>query len=242
MLIYCRRFLLPGLFVFLPPLQAFAQQAASEVAVPLVMFPGTLLRLKVDGTSIPKHVGELVHARLAQPVYAFDNELLPEGASVTGRIVGFDEVSRMHRFESMLGGHFGSFKRPEVEFDTISTAGEASRRIITDTIPSNGEFAEMRVSGGRKRGVIRSAASRAKQEIQTRIDRARNFVRSRHKTRVLRDAALDLLPYRPAMIADGSTFDAVLITPENFGTEQVPADKLLKLGQNTPGEIGRAHV
>jgi len=216
------------------PFQAFAQQSTSPVTVPLVVSPGTALRLQVDSTIFPKSIGDPVHARLTQPVFAFDKEVLPAGTAVVGHIVGFDQPSRMQRLQSIVGGHFGSFKKPEVEFDTLLPANGASRPIETETTPSSGRVVEMRASTTQKRGIIGSTVAEAKEEIYTRINTAKTFLKSSRKKETLRDAALDLLPYHPAKIANGSTFDAVLSTPQNFGSEQVPAETILKLGQITP--------
>src|SRR5579859_7084374 len=113
---YMSKSLLPFTVIsLLLPFQAFAQLGTSQVTVPLVVSPGTALRLQVDNTSFPKHIGDTVHARLTQPVFAFDKEVLPAGTAVIGHIVGFDEASRMQRLQSIVGGHFGSFKKPEVE-------------------------------------------------------------------------------------------------------------------------------
>lgn len=177
-----------------------------------------------------------MHARLVQPVYAFDKEVLPAGTVATGRIVGFGETSRFQRLQSMVGGHFGSFKKPEVRFDTLLPLGEPPRAIVTETTPSNGHIVEMRASGKQKRGMVGSAVARGKQEVQTQLNTAKSFLKSEHKKRLLRDAALDLLPYQPARISSGSQFDAVLSTAQNFGSEAVPAETLLKLGQITPEE------
>jgi hypothetical protein len=236
MLVMNRRrvLLLASLLSLALPLATSAQQDASRVVVPLLVPPGTPLRVQVDSTSFPKRVGDVVHAKLTQPIYAFDKEVVPAGTPVTGRIVGFSEASRMQRFQSILGGHFGSFEKPEVKFDTLLPAGEPPRPIATETAPSNGQIVEMRAGTAQKHGMIGSAVSKGKQEIQTQIKTAKSFLKSEHKTEVLRDAALNFLPYQPARITNGSTFDAVLSTPQNFGSEQVPAGELLKLGQSTP--------
>ena len=223
-----------SLIVLLLPFQAFGQQSPSQVTVPLEVSPGTALRLQVDSTSFPKNIGDPVHARLTHPVFAFDKEVLPAGTVVIGHIVGFDEPSRMQRLQSIVGGHLGSFKKPEVEFDTLVPASGPSRPIATETAPSSGRVVEMRASATQKRGIIGSTVAQAKEEIHTRINTAKTFLKSPRKKETLRDAALDLLPYHPAKIANGSTFDAVLSTPQEFGSEQVPAETLLKLGQITP--------
>ena len=222
--------------LFVSTLFGLAQQAASEVDIPLIVPAGSPLRLRTDGTTFPKHVGDVVHARLTQPVFAFDREVLPSGTEAIGHIVAFSHPSRLLEVENMLSGHFGSFKKPEVQFDTLFEPGKAPRTIVTDTAPGSGQTVEMRAEAKSKHGVVGSAVARGKQEISTRWKALKDFFSSDNKTQIVRDAALGLLPYQPARITNGSQFDAVLITEQTFGSEKVPAAAVLQLGQTTPEE------
>jgi hypothetical protein len=76
--------------------------------------------------------------------------------------------------------------------------------------------------------------TRGKQEISTRWNEAKELLKADNKKVRARDAALALLPYQPPRIAGGSQFDAVLITPQTFGSEMVPAETILQLGKSTP--------
>src|SRR5580765_996909 len=124
--------------LFLSSLFGLAQQPASEVDIPLIVPAGSPLRLRTDGTTFPKHVGDVVRARLTQPVFAFDREVLPVGTEAIGHIVAFSRPSRLLEVENMLSGHFGSFEKPEVQFDTLLEPGKAPRTIVTDTAPGSG--------------------------------------------------------------------------------------------------------
>lgn len=217
-------------------IQSVAQQPPSEVDVPLVVPAGTPLRLRIDGTTFTKHVGDVVHARLTQPVFAFDREVLPTGTEAIGHIVAFSKPSALQQAGSMLSGHFGSFRKPEVQFDTLLEPGKAPRTIVTDTAPGSGQAVEMRAEGKRKQGVVGSAISRGKKEVNTRWNEAKGYLKAEHKKQLVRDAALALLPYQPARISSGSQFDAVLMTPQTFGSEKVPSAAIQQLGQTTPEE------
>ena len=220
----------------LSTIPGLAQQPASEVDVPLVVSAGSPLRVRTDSTTFPKHVGDVVHARLTQPVFAFDREVLPAGTEAIGHIVAFSRPSRLLEMESMLSGHFGSFQKPEVQFDTLLQPGKAPRTIVTDTAPGNGQTVELRAEGKSKHGVVGSAVARGKQEVSTRWKAVKDFLNSENKTQIVRDAALGLLPYQPSRITNGSQFDAVLMTEQTFGSEKVPAASVLQLGQTAPEE------
>jgi hypothetical protein len=217
---------------------SLGQAPAQQVQVPLVVPGGSVLRMRTKATTFPKQAGEVVHAQLTQPVFAFDREVLPAGTEVIGHVIAFRTPSRLRQIESMTSGHFGSFKKPEIQFDTVLQPGKAPRTIVTDTTPGNGQTVELRSAVGSKHGVIGSAVARGKQEISTRWKEAKDLAKADNKKERARDAAMALLPYQPSRIAGGSQFDAVLMTPQTFGSEMVPAETIMQLGQTTP-EDGR---
>src|SRR5258708_10758970 len=96
------------------------------------------------------------------------------------------------------------------------------------------QIVTLRSANTQKRGAVGTAVERGKQEIKTRLETAKAFLHNEHKRQVVRDAALGLLPYKPARVAGGSHFDAVLTVPQDFGTESVPVPQVLRLGQTTP--------
>src|SRR5688572_12498410 len=61
---------------------------------------------------------EVVHARLAESLYAFDREVVPSGAEVVGRITGFHKAGKWKRFFTMVGGDFTPLREPQVTFET----------------------------------------------------------------------------------------------------------------------------
>jgi type IV secretory pathway VirB10-like protein len=213
-----------------------AQTVAQEVEVPLVVSAGSVLRMRTEQTSFPKRAGDVVHAQLSRPVFAFDREVLPAGTEVVGHVISFSQSSRLRQAESMFSGHFGSFKKPEVQFDTVLQPGKAPRPIVTDTAPGNGQTVELRAESKSKHGILGSAVARGKQEISTRWKEAKDFLKAEDKRQRARDAAMGLLPYQPSRIISGSQFDAVLMTPQTFDTETVPAATILQLGQTAPEE------
>ena len=60
-----------------------------------------------------------VHGRIVEPVYAFDREVVPAGAEVSGHITGFKNAPRWMRITSMLGGNFTPLREPQLTFDTL---------------------------------------------------------------------------------------------------------------------------
>jgi hypothetical protein len=196
--------------LLLLPGSGFAQQTKSDVDIPLIVPAGTPLRLEIVHTCFPKQVGETVRARLAQPVFAFDREVLPAGTEATGHIIRFTEPSRLQRFESMLQGRFGSFKRPDVQLDTLSPDDGMPRAVLTHTAPNEA------------------------QEVKDRWNAVKHLLRGGQPTGQRCSSWYAAIP-APSKISNGSRFDAVLLTQENFGYEKVPAN-MLQLGVLIPQE------
>ena len=63
-----------------------------------------------------------MHARIVEPVYAFDREVIPAGTEVEGRIVGFQKVGKWKRISTMLGGDFTPLREPQITFQALSAS------------------------------------------------------------------------------------------------------------------------
>ena len=85
------------------------------VAYPQALLDTTVIALTVDQDfplqltlTEPLHFkqNESVRARIVEPVYAFDREVIPAGTEVEGRITGFQKVGKWKRISTMVGGDF----------------------------------------------------------------------------------------------------------------------------------------
>ncbi len=81
-----------------------------ERAVPLRVIVTDKVRFKKN---------QPVHARVVEPLYAFDREVLPSGTEVSGRISGFRNAPRWMRVTALLGGNFTPLREPQLSFDTL---------------------------------------------------------------------------------------------------------------------------
>jgi hypothetical protein len=218
----------------------FAFATASELKIPLVVPAGTPLRLEVEKTTFPKHVGDVVRARLAEPVYAFDKEVIPAGTEVVGHVTGFSEAPKSVRVQKILSGNFGSFRHPEVLFDTVLQKDGPPLKISASTESGSAQVVEMRATPSPNTGRgVNGAVTRAKLEANKEMAKVRDFLHSPDKMDVVRSAALAHSPYQPVKIDGRSRFDALLNAPQSFGSESVPADEISQLGKVAPqsGEL-----
>ncbi len=96
---------------------AFAQAVPAEAASPeqivLTLGKGVPLRVIVTGKLRFKQ-NQPVHARLVEPLFAFDREVVPAGTEVTGTIKSLDPVDRRRRVRAILGGDFTPLHDPKI--------------------------------------------------------------------------------------------------------------------------------
>src|SRR5688500_17702752 len=86
------------LFVLLVSLAGpvHAQTTLDLINVPLKVDEGFPLHVVLT-EKLRFKVDEPVYARLVEPVYAFDREVVPSGSEVVGRITGFEKIGKWKR-------------------------------------------------------------------------------------------------------------------------------------------------
>ena len=104
------------------PLHVYVRVFLLAVAGAQVSSAPQTVRLTVDsGRPIPVimterlrfKLNEPVHARVTEPVFAFDREVIPSGAEVRGRVVGFDRPSKWVRASALMSGNFTPLRTPK---------------------------------------------------------------------------------------------------------------------------------
>ena len=76
---------------------------AANSTVSLTVPAGTPLRLYVT-KRFPKRQGQAVTAKVIEPVYAFDREVIPAGTVVTGTVARTQPVKKSDRARAMVRG------------------------------------------------------------------------------------------------------------------------------------------
>jgi hypothetical protein len=84
---------------------------------------GTPLRIAVDSRARILRVGEVVHGRVAEPVYAFDEAVIPAGTVALGRVTRIDAVPGSKRALSYFNGDFSPPHHYDISFDTLVFPG-----------------------------------------------------------------------------------------------------------------------
>ena len=148
---------------------AFGQEAAParssapspSPAIALTVAKGTPLQVTLDREVRVRRVGQPVHGRIVQPIYAFDHLVVPVGAEVTGRITKIESVSGKHRTLAVLNADFTPARKIEVEFDDLVLADGKHMPLHTAVTPGPGQVIQFVAAGENgKKKTLKDAADR----------------------------------------------------------------------------------
>ncbi len=214
---------------------------AANATVRLSVPAGTPLRLYVT-KRFPKRQGQAVTAKVIEPVYAFDREVIPAGAVVTGMVALTQPVKKWERARAMMRGDFTPLKISLVEFGSLRLPdGRAMPLSTAATAGLNTIYFEHRKKQPKQppaadpnAGTRQKLEGRIKEQVNGRVERVTDMVHAPGKMERLGDFAMSKLPYHPQQVARGTRFDAELSRPLSFGAEPVPAEASAALGGDPP--------
>ncbi|HZT33746.1 MAG TPA: hypothetical protein VFA33_27900 [Bryobacteraceae bacterium] len=226
---------------------AFGQPggAGQPPTIPLLIPPGTPLRLYLT-RRISKRAGAPVEARLLEPLYAFDREVVPAGCQVIGRVSRVAPVTKSERAQAVLNGDFTPLHRAYFEFTELRLPD--GRRLLIHTDESTGldsivsrtpPKSQPQNPQGANGGVLGTGKQKVEDQIHAQIARAKSIpdvVRGPDKKERVADFLMSKLPYHPQYVRKGTRFDAELRAPLDFGKETVNRGALALLGTQPPGD------
>jgi hypothetical protein len=178
-----------------------------------------------------------VHARIVEPVYAFDREVLPSGTEILGRISGFRNAPRWMRVTAMLGGNFTPLREPQLSFDSLVLKDGKSLPI--QTAVSVGSDTVVRFAAGateQKKGRVAAATEAARQQIEGRKRAVIDAIKAPGKMERVKEKLWSLAPWHPQYLPAGSRFNAKLLSPIEFGEASIASSELSELGSEPPAD------
>lgn len=222
------------------PAESGASQGKPAAAVVRLEAPsGTVLKLALDKDVRIQHVGQPVHGKLIEPVYAFDKLVVPAGSELSGRVAAIERVRTKTRVLSALNADLSPYRKVSVSFDSLQMPDGSALELHTEaSTGSNGtlEFVSAPRAETTKNVATKEIAdlrAQAKQEWQT----AMHEVRDPGKLHRAERYALAELPYRPEYLDKGTAYDVQLTSPLEFGNEIVPAEELTRIGTPPPTAV-----
>jgi hypothetical protein len=238
----------------------FAASAVAETAadgsilgLSLNVPSGAALRLYLT-KRVSKRVGAPVQAKLMEPVFVFDREVIPAGTVAMGSVTRTQPVRKWQRATAILNGDFTPLRQAHVEFTTLRLPD--GRELSAHTLESIGLNSTYIEPSTKKKhpkaspqnpngGILGTTRQAAKDRISGAISaRSRGFgdiVRGPNKKEKLIDFLWSKTPYHPQYWRRGTRFDSPLRDPLEFGFASVKPGDLGALGtQPAPDSV--AHV
>jgi hypothetical protein len=197
-------------------------------------------------------LGAPIEAKVLESVFAFDREVIPAGALVSGEVSRLSPASKWTRIQAMLNGNFTPLRIAHVEFTDLKLPDGRSLPVPTlETEGLNSFFIEppkkapKHPPAAEHGGILGTAKHTAKEQIEAAIDARTHGIASILRGPNKRERMIDFLwgklPYHPQYLRRGVRFDAPLRDPLAFGAAQVPQEELGMLGTQPPA-ASRARV
>jgi hypothetical protein len=210
-------------------------------SIPLTVAAGTPLKVALDKEVRIRKVGQPIHGKTTEPIYAFDKLLVPAGSAVVGKIAEIDPVSKKVRTMEALNANFSPDRKVRIEFDELVLADgrhvpihalvEPGSTSVMSFVPASESKPGMMASG---KEAAKGKISQARQELKKRIADVKTQVHAPDKMHRLERYALAQSPYHPQYMDSGTGFNAGLLEPLTFGSEQLNAEMLTNIGTAPP--------
>jgi hypothetical protein len=223
--------------------------------------PGTIALEVPAGTPLPvvldkevriQKAGQPIHGKIAEPVYAFDKLVVPAGSEVTGSVTRIAGVSAVKRTYAALDANFSPSRDVEITFDQLVLPDGRRVPLHTQVSPASQGVLQFATSAesknqnkdGKQNAAVKLASekvSEKKQEINQEWETAKQQVTAPGKMHRLKRLAIAELPYHPQYFDAGTRFNAELLDPLNFGTEELTPEKVHMVG-TTPAAGSVIHA
>ncbi len=226
-----------------------ASAEAAPVMVPMSVAAGTPIKVALDAEVRVREAGQAIHGKTTEPVYAFDKLLIPVGTVVNGKVSAIDGVSKKVRTLEAMDGNFSPARSVHVQFDELVM--EDGRRVALQTVAAPAPDGVLRfVAANEKaeqKNKVEDAASKkvsaTRQEIRRQWSELQKQIHEPGKMHKLKRMAVAQLPVHPQYIDEGTSFNAELQRPLDFGTEAVKPEALINIGAPPPtGSVVHARL
>jgi len=221
-------------FLCAPPTSEVLAQQQPDSVILLNVPAGTTLRVAVDQKVRIAKTGQAVSAKVTDPVYAFDQAVIPAGSVVVGRVTNIDPVPAKKKVLAYVNGNFSPSRKYDLEFDSVILPGGERRAIATSVSPGIAQVVHLVAGGtkGKKQNAAQRAAEKAKQEAGSRVHDTLDEIKAPGKVHRLKEMLLAQSPYRRQYLEPGTKFYASLTEPLDFGRTTRTAEQLAQLGKS----------
>jgi hypothetical protein len=215
--------------------------AGSPGPIPLGVPEGTPLPVVLDKEVRIHKAGQPIRGKIAEPVYAFDKLVVPAGSEVTGSVTRIAGVSAVKRTMAALDANFSPTRDVAITFDQLVLPDGRRVPIHTQVSPAsqgvlqfataadtNDQVKEKKKNAAKK--LASDKVSEKKQEINREWEAAKEQITAPGKMHRLKRIVIAELPFHPQYFDAGMRFNAELLDPLNFGSEELTFEKIEMVG------------
>jgi hypothetical protein len=213
---------------------------APLVTVPMSVPAGTPIKVALDSEVRIRDAGQSIQGKTTEPVYAFDKLLVPVGTAVNGRVSAIDAVPKKIRTLQAMDANFSPVRTVHVQFDELvlpdgrrvpmQTVASPAPDGVLSFVPANEKAAKtnkIQAAAGKK-------VSATRQQLRQQWADLQKQIHAPGKMHKLKRLAVAQLPVHPQYIEEGTSFNADLQQPLDFGTESVKPETLTSVGAPPP--------
>lgn len=207
--------------------------------VSLTVPKGTSLQVALERELRVKKVGQRVHARVVEPVYAFDHLVVPAGAEIDGEVTKIERTSGGKRTLAALDGDFTPTRKIEIAFHELVLADGKHLPLHTRVTEGSGQVIQL-VTAPDKEGkksvkdVASEKTKEAKQQARQQWDSAMKQLKTPGRVRRLERYAEAQLPVHAQYIPAGTAYFAELDDSLDFGSELMTPQMASSMGSSVP--------
>ncbi|HME12985.1 MAG TPA: hypothetical protein VKF79_09005 [Candidatus Acidoferrum sp.] len=209
---------------------------------------GTAIQVILDKEVKISKIGQPIHGRTVEPIYAFDKLVVPVGAEVSGTITELENVSGGKRTLQALNADFTPARKVGVAFDQLVFPDGKRMAMQTSVTPGSGEVISfVTATGHEQKKSVKDAASekaeQAKAQAKQEWNNAVAQVEAPGKVHRAKRYLLAQLPVHAQYIDAGTVYFAELQTPLEFGSESFTPEMAKAIGSPPPdGSSVRARL
>jgi len=221
---------------------------SSPQSVELSVPKGTPLQVALDQEIRVKRAGQAVHARIVEPVYAFDRLVVPVGSQVTGQVTKIGAISGGKRTIAALDADFSPERKVEVSFNDLALPDGRHFQLQTSVSPGSGQVIRfVAAAESKERKGIKDAASektrQAKEQAKQEWDNAMKQLKTPGRVHRVKRYVEAQLPVHAQYIPVGTVYFAELNAPLDFGSEMMTPQMASSIGGPLPpGSVVHARL
>lgn len=219
------------------------------IEMSMTVAAGTPIKVAIDSEVRIRAVGQTIQGKTTEPVYAFDKLLIPVGTVVNGKVSAIDPVPKMTRTMQAANGNFSPVRKLHVQFNELVMSD--GKTVALHTVASPTPDGVLRFvsanEADKKKNKVQEAASNkvssTRQAIRQQWSDLQKKIHEPGKMHKVTRIILAQLPVHPQYMDAGTSFNANLLQPLNFGTEEVNPGALSDIGAPLPtGSVAHARL